>query len=130
MEPFIANYSDPTYVTRERAENYIIELKRDKYNIILKFVNNVLNKKYNTLRDFKNIDIDYVLKNNKNLINIYLLYQQEFELKFKVNLMEKKDSTNDISKNFIKNLKACLKTIEYKLVNFKCNDKVLYTIKN
>lgn len=121
---FDIDYSDPPHVMREKAENIMKELKREKYEILLKFINLILPTKILSFSKFKNINLDIAFKNQENIKQTYIIHTEIFKTKFKVTLSEK-----DLTlKTFITNLSRCLKLIDFKLTKIKYEFKTLYSI--
>lgn len=121
---FDINYSDPPHVMREKAENMMKELKREKYEILLNFVNSILLTKVPSFSKFKNINLENAFKNQENIKKIYIRDAEIFQTKFKVTLSEK-DLT---SKTFVTNLTKCLKAIDCKLTKTQYESRTLYSV--
>lgn len=125
---FNINYSDPPHIMREKAENMMKEIKREKYEILLNFVNLILATKISTkiqsFSKFKNINLDVAFKNQEHIKETYILNTEIFKTKFKVTLSEK-----DLTlKTFIANLTRCLKVIGCKLTKTQYESRTLYTV--
>lgn len=121
---FDINYSDPPHIMREKAENMMKEIKREKYEILLNFVNLILATKIQSFSKFKNINLDVAFKNQENVKKTYILNTEIFQTKFKVTLSEK-----DLTlKSFITNLTRCLKIIGCKLTKTQYESRTLYTV--
>lgn len=121
---FDINYSDPPHVMREKAENMMKELKREKYETLLNFINSILPTKVPSFSKFKNINLEYALKNQENIKQIYIRDAKIFQTKFKVILSE-----NDLTlKTFIANLTRCLKAVGYKLTKTQYESRTLYSV--
>jgi hypothetical protein len=123
---FNIDYSDPPHVMREKAELALKEIKREKYDILLNFINSILPTKIPSFWKFKNINLENAIKNQDNLKRVYIENAEIFKTKFKITLSEK-DLT---AKTFVSNLTRCLKSIDYKLIKTQYESKTLYTIVN
>ena len=117
----------------DRIKEYEISLKRNKYNIILNFINQWVSPyklKFKSLLEFKNIEMNSVLldtKHNKKILKRNCLKICE-KLYINSNIDEEID-TDDIPENeIIIFLRKILETIEYSLIKRKIDNKYYYTI--
>jgi len=53
MEKFTIDENEPVHMMRYNLERQILNLKKSKYNLILKFLNKLFDKHHKTLRHFK-----------------------------------------------------------------------------
>lgn len=121
---FNVDYNDPPHIMQEKIENAIKEIRREKYETLLKFINLLLLKKIDSLLKFKNIDLEYLFKNKKNVLNAYETYKEFFMINFKIIL-----SDSDLTlKTFITNFSKCLKAMGYKLTKSQYESKTLHSI--
>lgn len=115
----------------KRVEKYKIQLLQSKYDVILNFVNDWTENKYEALSEFKNIQEKILLKNNKHNRDIVRKYSDIFRDKFDIDLsfdMETdSDEIND--KYIIYLLMKMLVLINYTLSKKEFNNKLLYTIR-
>ena len=124
------NGIEEPYTYNKKLASYINLLNKEKYNEILLFVNNWLNKyniTYKLLTEFSNVPL--YLINNTEYNKQYLLDNHK-DILNKLNINE----TIDITKHCIFTfLKLILKKIHYKLVLSKtCKNQIkyqFYTIK-
>lgn len=117
-----------TYNQAESISKYIrkaikfnMRLNQEKYNIILNFINDILNlydpsEKYKSLLEIKLINFP---DNNTDIIN---QYSNLFKIKFGLKLDPKKYNLIAILKNILKN-------IDYYLTEKIIKNKNYYTIK-
>ena len=120
-----------------RVNEYDTLIKKDKYNTILEFVNNLMNKdkdKYKSLTQFSNIPSKKIIY-NKHLIEQYtnklanLLKISVIELTWIDDQLPDSSSTLD-NLYTIMFLKRILKSIDYLLISKIVNNEIYYTIKH
>jgi hypothetical protein len=119
------NTSYPEFL--RKLEQYQEQINRKKYNLILDFINELLNNnnniKYSSITEFKNIKISKLLNNtihNNNIINKFI---PQFIKLFGI------EEINNNEQSLIKYLKTILDKINYKLVPKNFNDEICYSIK-
>lgn len=121
---FNIDYSDPPHVMREKAENMMRELKREKYEILLNLINSILPTKVPSFSKFKNVNLENAFKNQENIKKIYTRDAEIIQTKFKVILSEK-----DLTlKTFIANFTKCLKVIDCKLTKTQYESRTVYSV--
>jgi len=103
------------------VDAYKLYLIKDKYNIILNFLNELMDKKINSLTDFKNVDEEILLKNKQRNNDALIKYTNSFKDKFNVKI-------NDYD-NIINILSRLLPKIQYTLLKISTDNKIIYTIK-
>lgn len=123
---FNIDYSDPPHVMREKAELALKELRREKYNIILTFINSIVSTKIDSFLKFKNVNLDDIVKNTEKLKLAYESNANIFKIKFKITLSEE-DLT---AKTLAVILSQCVKSVGYKLIKTQRNSLMLYSIVN
>lgn len=115
----------------KKVERYKIKLLQNKYDHIVKFVNEWTNNKYHALTEFKNIDEKILLKDDKYNRDIVRKYSDIFKDKFKVDLSFNAETDSDEinDKYIIHLLMKMLVLIDYILIRKEFNNKIFYTIK-
>ena len=123
----------PVYTKTESINSYISRVKKyhnfilkDKYEMVLKFINELLSTKYYSLFQFKNIEEINILKNEENNKNLIIKYNQIFKDQFGIDIKLSKKITN---KSIIKFLKDVLSIINYSLKKTKVSNTILYSIR-
>jgi hypothetical protein len=120
------NYSDPPHIMREKIEKALAETKRDKYNFILEFLNEIFNKECKSLLEFKNVNFNDITKNTEHLKNVYIDNKDTINEKFGIEIQ-----CNDVTiKTFTSLISKLAKKIDYSVVKKTYGEKVLCTIKN
>lgn len=136
----------------QRVEKYKLEQDSKKYDLVLKFVNQLLEldetHKLKSLREFRRISEDNICKNkskNFDLINKYTKkFKNKLGLVIKLNKNKKKtdseSETDDEVSQEVENdrdsiytitvLQRVLRSIGYKLISNKFNSGRYYSIKN
>jgi len=115
------------------AETYLLNLQSNKYNTVLKFINEWLNINLKSLTEFKYIKETTLLKNidhNKNMIIKYIsIFNSTFGIELNVDTDTDTDEIDD--KYIINLLKHVLKLLnmEYKLTKTNKNNNNYYAIK-
>jgi len=131
MEVPVYNGKESINKYMQRVEKYKSYFIKDKYDIILKFINEWLNTTHDSLAKFKNINETTLLKNNKHNRDIVRKYCDVFQKKFNVDLsIDEETSSEEINdKYIIYLLMKMLNLIEYSLTKKEFNKKTYYTIK-
>lgn len=114
----------------QKIEMFKTIIFQDKYNNILKFINEWLNTDYKSLILFKNKLENDLLKNEKQNRNLCRIYSDLFEKKFGVDLTVSLDTDSDEINNkyIIYLLMKMLNTIEYTLYKKEIKNKIYYSI--
>lgn len=114
-------------------EKYRLKLQNDSYNLILEYVNELMQmkKKYKSLTEFKFIDEKNILKDQTHCHKIVRSYSQKLEKQLKITLsVDEETDSDDIKDKYpIQILKDTLKAIGYKLINKTSGSNIVYTIK-
>ena len=116
-----------------KAEDYMMQMQQNKYNVILNFINDWLNINLKSLTEFKNIKEQTLLKNtdhNKNIIKKYIpIFNSTFDIE--LNIKENDDDEIIDDKYIINLLKYVLKLLKlnYDLIKINKNNIITYTIK-
>jgi len=126
---FNINDSVSKYIIK--VENYKIKLLKEKYDIVINFLNEWIFKNYKSLTDFKNINEEILLKNKKHNHAIARKYSDIFENKFNIDLsVDAATDSDDITdKYIIFMLSKILNNLDNHLSITQFNDKIYYTIK-
>jgi hypothetical protein len=114
--------NDPPYVYINKLKDFEYELKREKYNIVFSFIDEIakiINIKIKSLIDFKNINRNSLIKNK---IVIKLIKKKYKSVLTKLNLSYEFD--DDIYELF----NVMLNPIGYKLIRKNIDDDKLYNI--
>jgi hypothetical protein len=114
----------------QRVEKFKILVFKDKYSVILKFVNEWLQSDFSSLYSFKNQLEDDLLKNEKHNRDVCRLYSNIFKNKFGTDLTVDLDTDSDEIKDkyIIYLLMKMLQSIEYTLFKREISNKTYYTI--
>lgn len=79
MATFQINHSDPAHVMFDKLNSYVATLKKEKYNNLLKLLNDLFETKHNTLRHFTQMECSYFDKKSMSkLIKILELHKSKF----------------------------------------------------
>lgn len=79
MATFSVNTSDPAHVMLDKLNSYVSSLKKEKYNNILKLLNELFESQHKTLRHFTEIEIEYFEKKSiSKIIKILELHKSKF----------------------------------------------------
>lgn len=120
------NSSDPVYVMKQKLDDLITSVRKEKYNIILSFINKLFNKTHKSLRDVKNIKYTDM---SHEALNILSDFQKKFKDKLKIVINVDDLEDEDLTEEYIFNLiKSMVKSIEYSLIRTEKNKKNIYTI--
>lgn len=119
-----------------RVKDFELQVLKEKYDLILEFVNELMNKekKYISLTEFIN-EPDHIItsnvRHNKKVINIY---KDKLAKVLNINVLELTCITSEedtIESSFtIIFLKKIINSINFSLVSRIVDDKIYYSIKN
>lgn len=135
-KPPVYDYKESVIEYSRKFDEYIQNLTKIKYDIILKFLNIWLNHysiNISRLIDFKFINIDTVTKDKKYNDKILRLYSQQLNKYFNI---EEEESYSDINSDDIEEneiivfLKKLLDKIDYTIIKKNKDKKILYFIIN
>lgn len=107
-----------------RVEKYKATILKGKYDIVLKFINELIKAEYESLSEFSNKKEYTILRNKKHNKAILEKYSSIFEEQFNVTLEEYTDE-----KYIIEYLIKILNVIDYALVKREFNDNIIYSIR-
>ena len=114
-----------------RVERYKSIILKEKYDIILNFINDWINNDknivYESLVKFTNIRESILLKNDKHNRNILKKYSEQINNIFKLDPNEDIDDTQD--KYMIIFLTKLLNYIDYVLIKKEFKGKFIYSIR-
>ena len=68
---FTLNMDDPVYMMRYQFNEMLLSIKREKYTIILDFLNDIFNKKYTTLKTYTNIYMNFTCSDKFKLTKVH-----------------------------------------------------------
>jgi hypothetical protein len=128
----------PTYNINESVTNYMKKVEKyknyilkEKYIIILNFLNEWTEGNYKSLTDFKNINEYILLKDKKHNNKIVKKYSEIFEKKLNVDLsVDAETDSDDITdKYIILILQKVLNYLDYYLSKTLFDNKIFYSIK-
>jgi hypothetical protein len=129
--PPVYDGTEPLYIYKNKLDAYMKLVKKEKYNIILKFLNELFEKDCKSLTEFKNIDMTN--SNIKHFINIIKNHENIFNKKYKLEINNNsinEASEEEILEHTINIIKKLLYLMEYSIYKKKINDKYYYTIVN
>jgi hypothetical protein len=109
MYNYVTNEDEPLYVMRHTLEANILAFKKEKYNIILKFVNNIFNINYKSLCKIKGLCFEQLT--NEHVITVIDTFNDIIKKQFKIDIGKK--YTQEPSKIIFPLLVDMLKTIDY-----------------
>ena len=109
MYNYVTNEDEPLYVMRHTLEANILAFKKEKYNIILKFVNNIFNINYKSLCKIKGLYFEQLT--NEHVITVIDTFNDIIKKQFKIDIGKK--YTQEPSKIIFPLLVDMLKTIDY-----------------
>jgi type IV secretory pathway component VirB8 len=118
-----------------RVEKYKTIILKEKYDIILNFVNDWLNKniKYESLTKFTNIKEYILLKNDKHNRIVMQKYSELFNNNFKItiNIPQPSEENSDVIKDkyILTFLTKLLDYIDYALIKREFKGKFIYSIR-
>lgn len=105
MKP-ILNEKEPIYIYLKKLKEYTLFKNKDKYNLILEFINKFTNFNITSLCDFKDIDEDKInLKLYKDTLD---LYKDKLEAELQIEI-------NEYKMDMFHVLSLCLKSINYSI---------------
>lgn len=113
-----------------RVEEYRLSLNKEKYDILLKLINEWIDKEYKSLSEFKNIKSSKLVKNLKHNRDILRKYSPKLTKHFKSKFSVEEDTdSDDITDNYIIYVVSkLLGVIDYKLISKKVGDIAFYSI--
>ena len=130
-----SNFLIESYI--RNVEKYKLDQDAKKYNIVLNFINELLNlkddDKLKSLREFRKIKEDNLCKNKSHNFEIIKKYCKEFKSKLELTIKLNKKDEEDDDKNsgyVISVIERVLRSINYKLISMKYSSGRYYTIKN
>jgi len=114
-----------------RVEKYKTLILKEKYDVILNFVNEWLKAEYNSLSEFTNMKEYILLKNKKHNRTIMKKYCQIFKDKFNIDLQINQETDSDEIKDtdILNILINMLNIIDYALVKKDFNNNIIYSIR-
>lgn len=115
----------------KRVEKYKQYILKEKYDVILLFINEWLKKNYESITSFRNISEEILLKNlkhNRDIIRKYCdLFKNKFSLDLTIDLETDSDEIND--RYIITLLGKMLNLVDYHIIKRELGTKILYTIR-
>ena len=116
-KPIEINNDDNVYQIQDKIEEYLNAMRNQKYDFVLKFINDILKKENKSLLKIKNLKKDILLK--INVKDIIEKYEKDFQDK-KI-ILKKSD-------DIIAVIKKVLNIINYKFKKFTIDGNELYSI--
>lgn len=117
-----SNKDKPAHIMKRELDDMMLDMKINTHKIIIDFLNELLNKKYVIITQFKRIDHNSFSKSDKEIQTIVNKHKITFKNKFGIEIIDfiSNEDTNifDYIIDIIKNL---LKKINHRLV--KCITK-------
>lgn len=105
-----------------RVNDFELLHKKPKYDIILEFINALINSKYSSLTEFNNIPL-YDITMNIKIVDQYVIKLANI---LNIDILELTQNSVDI----INLLHKILNSIGYSLIEKKINNQLVYSIKN
>lgn len=114
-----------------RVEKYKAQILKEKYDIILNFVNEWLKAEYESLSEFTNMKEPILLKNKKHNRSVMKKYCQIFNDKFCIDMSITAETNSDEIKDMyiIDVLVKMLNIIDYSLIKKEFNNNIIYSIR-
>lgn len=143
MEKFVVNEKDPEYMMRHNLEELLLNIRKSKYNIILKFMNELFDKSHKSLRHFKIRTNFFKNKSSEDIEDTLKKYDSEFKKTIKFDICkyrssnkkspEKKGSGDkknkyDIKLEIFEVISELLRSIEYSMIRNIIDEKDYYII--
>lgn len=115
MATFQVNNTDPAHVMLDKLNSYVTTLKKEKYNNLLKLLNELFEKKNFTLRHFTDIEYEYF--ETKSLSKtIKILEEHKPKFNYDIDKLKKHYAEKKSKKNVVPNVSiAPAKNIEIKV---------------
>lgn len=118
----------------KRTKEFELQLKKKKYDIILEFINALINpeNKYTSLTEFYNVPKSKIIS-NKKIIN---QYSSKLAKKLNINILELTCINSDDDQKYnddisiIIFLQRILNSIQYSLISKIIDNEIYYTIKS
>lgn len=121
------NEDEPVYVYKKKLDQYVLSLKKIKYNLILEIINKILNKKYKSLGTIQKIELSKISANHGN--SIFDEYEEKIMKHFKIEI-SKYEKINFYEK-FVTIVSQLLEKIEFSLIQSEIkNGKIYYDVCN
>ena len=124
MSKFSFNESDSAHTMMQNLDAYILSIKKDKYKLILDFMNDLFDKNHTTLKKF--VNMSYAQLDNDVITNTIEKHKENIKKKLRVEV--KIDDKSNLKQYVFKLIKDMLKVIDYKLTKTEKYDKYYYTI--
>jgi hypothetical protein len=122
MNKLVINEDDPVYVTRYKIEMMGLSIKRQKYDTVLKFMNDLFETEHKSLTSFKCINMEkFDIDDMKNVVK-----EHKKNLKNRCKIEMNEDDVNE--KYIVSCLRKMLTSIDYSFC--KKMDSGLYYVKN
>lgn len=119
-----------------RVEKYKIFILKEKYDMILNFVNDLLNldpdTRFHSLTKFTNVKESILLKNDISNKNVMQKYCELFKNKFEIDIdpkNEKNDKNESNDKDIITFIIKLLDLIDYTLIKREFKGEFIYSIR-
>jgi hypothetical protein len=149
MATFKVDNNDSARVMFDKLNSYIVTIKKEKYNNILKLLNELFEKNHSSLRNFTEINGEYFEKIPlSKIIKILETHKEKFNYDISkivdsnTNIAKAKDKSKsdtnviaitkaedtNVSKKIFSIIGKILRTIEYKLIRFSKGSKFYYSI--
>jgi hypothetical protein len=126
MSNFVINEDDPVYIMRNNLEASLLAIKKEKYNLILEFINKLCCSKHTSLCKIK--DICFSSLETKYVEQIIQEYMSKIKKKFSINIEKK--YKGDCANYIYLLVNDMLKNIDYYLMKKKdTSNKTSYVIK-
>lgn len=124
MKNFNFNESDDAHTMKQNLDAFLLSLKKNKYKLILKFMNDLFEKDNKSLRDFKNMTISQL--SSDDVYNTIENYEDEIKQTLRITI--KIDDDTNLKQYVFDLIKNMVKSIDYSLLRVDKGDKHYYTI--
>jgi hypothetical protein len=124
---FKFNNNESTTKMYDNLNSYVIGIKKQKYDNILKLLNKLFDKNNESLRFFKNINIQHFRYENYDIIcDIFVEYEKI--LNYDLKELKKSNTIISLNNEIFNIILKLLKLIDYKLQKITYNGKKYYNI--
>ncbi len=111
------DYSEPSYILKQKLDQLIWNVNKNKVKIIINLINELFNKKYTCLSKFAKLyfqDIDNIKE--KHALKILDKYKKDIKTQFNYKIPKYNNKENELSEFIINILHELSKKSGYKLI--------------
>ncbi len=124
MKNFSFNESDSAHTMKQNLDAFILSIKKDKYNLILDFMNDLFNQEHKSLKKF--INMSHAQLDNDNISETIEKHKEIIEKKLRIKI--KIEEKTNLKHYTFKLIRDMVKVIDYSLTKTEKYDKYYYTI--